>query len=32
MARGNAVVLMSHALLEDSEFDVFIAHHIGVGR
>ena len=32
MARGHAVVLMSHALLEDPEFDVFIAHHIGVGR
>lgn len=32
MARSHAVVLMSHALLEDPEFDVFIAHHIGVGR
>ena len=32
MARGHAVVLMSHALLEDPEFDVFITHHIGVGR
>ena len=32
MPRGHAVVLMSHALLKDPEFDVFIAHHIGVGR
>ena len=32
MARGGAVVSVATALLEGTELDEFVAHHVGVGR